>query len=140
MNEDLTFVRDRLEITNLLHSYAHHADSGAADAFLGLFAEDARVDIGNPEVVDKAGLRRLMAQRSAVAGEAPAQRRHVMSNLVFHDQGASRARGALYFTLMSTDGGRVAPVMTGQYQFTVSRQDGGWRISDWKAVMDAAPP
>lgn len=137
MNNDVTFVRDRLEITNLLHSYAHHADSGDITAFLGLFAEDAVVDIGVPGVRDKATLTLMMRDRPPRDPEV--QNRHVMSNLVFRGQSAQSASGTLYFTLMSSSAGKVTPLATGRYTFTVGRVDGSWRIREWHAAVDAAP-
>lgn len=137
MSTDIAFVRDRQEITDLLHSYAHHADAGEIDAFLGLFAEDAAVDIGIPGVHDKASLSRVMRARPPTRGTA--RTRHVMSNLVFREQIGDSAAGALYFTLMSSSAGKVATLATGEYTFTVARYAGGWRIREWRVAVDTAP-
>ncbi|HEX7034632.1 MAG TPA: nuclear transport factor 2 family protein [Pseudomonadales bacterium] len=137
MSSDAAFARDRLEITNLIHSYAHHADAGDLDAFLDLFAEDAAVDIGIPGVRDKASLSRAMRARPPAADM---KSRHVMTNLMFREQNADSATGSLYFTLMSSAAGKVAPAATGQYTFTVGRADGRWRIRRWRAEVDGAGP
>lgn len=138
MNDDATFVRDRLEITDLIHRYAHHADAGELDAFVALFADDAVLGIGLPGVRDKASLARAMQQRPAPAADT--QTRHVMTNLVFHEQSTEAASGALYFTFISTTAGKPTPLMTGQYTFTVGREGGRWRIRRWLAIMDGVVP
>lgn len=135
MTDDARFVRDRLEITNLIHSYAHHADHGNTQAFADLFSDDASIDIGFPGIDDKASLKRMLDQRPA---DDTSRNRHVMTNMVFHEQNADQASGALYFTLMSTRDNRLTPVVTGQYTFTTARRDGGWRICRWKAEADGA--
>ena len=117
---------------------ADHADAGDIEAFLGLFAEDAVVDVGIPGVRDKASLTRAMRDRPAGAGGV--KNRHVMTNLLFREQTGDSARGALYFTLMSSSAGKVAPVATGQYTFGVVRAGGRWQIQEWRAVVDAPPP
>lgn len=136
VSDDADLVRDRLEIMDLIHSYGHFADAGDMQAFIGLFAEDAVIDIGIPGVSDKAALRAAMQNRPAADAGAPS--RHVMTNLVFHQQSADQAGGALYFTLMRTQGGRTLPAATGTYSFCVARRDGAWRIQQWRAAVDGA--
>src|SRR5262245_16606695 len=133
MSNDAGFVRDRMEIINLIHSYAHHADSGNHQGFAALFQEDARIDVGFPNVTDKASLLSAMKQRPAAPGP---KTRHVMTNIVFNSQTDGEAKGALYFTLMSTDANRLTPAVTGEYTITVARASGNWRIKNWKAEMD----
>jgi len=135
---DAQFVRDRLEIVDLLHRYAHHADAGDMAAFLGLFDEEAAIDIGMPGVHDKASLAVAMDSRPEPA--AGSRTRHVMTNLVFQDQSADSASGAMYFTFLSTGADGVAPLATGEYTFTVRRRDGRWEIQRWRAVVDGVPP
>ena len=134
MSNEATFVRDRLEIVNLIHSYAHHADSGNNAGFCSLFLDDARIDIGFPGVTDKTSLMNMMKQRPTRG--VGAKMRHVMSNMMFKSQTADEADGALYFTLMSTEANQLTPLVTGQYTFTVARAAGDWRIKNWKAEMD----
>ena len=135
MSDDAAFVRDRLDITNLIHRYAHHADSGDHAGFASLFRDDARIDIGFPGVTDKASLLRMMKERPQEPN--PPKTRHVMTNLVFDSQTAREASGALYFTLMSTASNKLTAVVTGQYTFTATKQANDWRIGNWKAAMDA---
>lgn len=137
MNNDTTFIRDRLEIVDLIHRYAHHADGGELDAFVALFSDDAVLDMALPGVHDKASLALAMKNRPAPA--AHTQTRHVMTNLVFHEQSTESASGALYFTFISSTGGKPALLLTGQYSFTVGRESGQWRIRRWRVVMDGAP-
>lgn len=137
MSQQDGFLRDRLEIIDLIHSYAHHADAGDMGAFIELFDDEAEIDIGMPGIRDKTTLSAAMNKRPKAA--AGTQTRHVMSNLVFREQVADRAGGALYFTLMSASNGAVTPVVTGVYTFTVARGAAGWRIRRWRAAMDSAP-
>src|SRR5215470_15771140 len=98
MNDDVAFVRDRLEITNLIHSYGHFADTGQTDAFATLFADDARIDVGIPGVADKASLTKMLKLRPPSAPGT--QMRHVMTNLVVHSQTDRTANGAVYLVVM----------------------------------------
>jgi hypothetical protein len=138
MSQQDGFLRDRLEIMDLIHSYAHHADSGDMGAFIELFDDHAEIDIGMPGIHDKPTLAAAMNKRPRPAPGV--QTRHVMSNLVFREQAADRAGGALYFTLMSASSGTVTPLVTGVYTFAVARGAAGWRIRRWRAAMDSAPP
>jgi hypothetical protein len=135
MDDDARFVRDRMDITNLIHSYGHFADSGDTDAFAALFAADASIDIGISGVSDTASLKRLLEQRPA--GPQP-KTRHVMTNLYFRNQSGAEAAGACYLVFTSTSENRLTPVATGQYHFHVAKQDGAWRIRRWRAELDSA--
>ncbi len=130
---DARYARDRLDITNVLHSYAHHADHREYPAFLALFREEARIRIGDGPELSK-------AQFGQGLGAAPAdggRTRHVMSNLVVREQTGQRASGALYFVLMRTQNGKTIPAAAGQYDFVVTRESGDWRITDWRCAIDA---
>ena len=132
---DVAFVRDRLEITNLIHSYGHFADNGATDALAALFADDARIDVGVPGVADKASLAKMLKLRPPnVSGT---QMRHVMTNLVVHEQNDRTASGAVYLVVMSTVANKLTPLTTGQYTFSLVRADGAWRIRDWTVALDS---
>jgi hypothetical protein len=134
MSDDSRFVRDRMEIINLIHSYAHHADSGNNAGFAALFHDAARIDIGFPGITDKASLLNMMKQSPST--RSGPKTRHVMTNIIFTAQTDREAKGALYFTLMSTDANKLTPLVTGQYTFTVASAAGDWRIQNWKAEMD----
>jgi SnoaL-like domain len=135
MNDDVAFVRDRLEITNLINSYGHFADSGQTDAFAALFAADARIDVGIPGATDRASLTKMMKLRPpSVPGT---QMRHVMTNLVVHSQTDRVASGAVYLVVMSTVANKLTPLSTGQYTFSVARVEGEWRIRDWTVQLDS---
>jgi len=136
MADDAAFVRDRLEITNLIHSYAHCADSGDIASFAELFADDARIDMGPfPQIKDKPSLLAMLNARPPAP--VPVKTRHVMTNLVFNGQSAREASGALYLTFMSTQADKLTPVVTGKYTFAVAREaNGQWRICNWKVDLD----
>ncbi len=136
MSDDAAFVRDRLEIIDLIHRYAHRADAGDMAGFVELFDAAAVIDISVPGVHDKPSLTAAMERRPAQPDAGPT--RHLMTNIVFDEQGGDAASGALYFTLMRTTSAGATPVVTGEYTFTVVRSEGGWRIRRWRAVMDAA--
>ena len=132
---DVAFVRDRLEITNLISSYGHFADNGQTDAFAALFADDARIDVGVPGVADKTSLVKMLKLRPPSAPGT--QMRHVMTNLVVHAQTDRVANGAVYLVVMSTVANKLTPLSTGQYTFSVERSDGVWRIRDWTVQLDS---
>jgi hypothetical protein len=130
------FVRDRLEITNLIHSYGHHADTGDRDAFVNLFDDTATVDLGMPGVRDKASLAKMMGARPQ--DENAPRTRHVMTNLMFREQSAAAASGSISLVFMSTTAGKLTPVATGVYAFEVACGANGWRITDWRIALDGA--
>ena len=132
---DVAFVRDRLEITNLIHSYGHFADNGPTDAFAALFAEDATIDVGIPGIADKAALTKMLKLRPP--NPPGTQMRHVMTNLVVHEQTERAATGAVYLVVMSTVANKLTPLSTGRYTFSVARVDGAWRIRDWTVQLDS---
>jgi hypothetical protein len=136
MTDDARFARDRMDLTNLVHSYGHFADAGETEAFAALFAADAVIDIGIPGVTDAASLKAMLEQRPA--GPRP-KTRHVMTNLFFRSQTATEASGACYLIFTSTTDGRLTPVATGQYTFDVAKRDGAWRLTRWRAELDSTP-
>ena len=135
MSEDTRFVRDRLEITDLVHSYAHHVDRGDMDGWIGLFTDDVVVDIAGLK-----GGREVLEGFRKAAREAPPstdQTRHLMSNLVFTAQSADLASGSTYLAFIRTTGGKPELGSTGCYTFSARRTADGWRLAEWVAVLDS---
>lgn len=135
MSDDARFVRDRLEITNLVHNYSHHADAGAMDAWIDLFTDDVAIDIDGT----RGGREILEGYRTAAADAPPStdRTRHVMSNLVFHAQDEGTATGSVYLTFVRTASGTPGVEVTGQYDFDARRTADGWRLCSWRALLDS---
>lgn len=135
MSEQSNFVRDRLEITDLVHRYAHHADHGDMDSWVELFTDDVVVDIDGL----KGGREVLEGFREAARAAPPStdQTRHMMGNLMFSAQSDHEASGSTYLAFMRTSGGTPRLEVTGQYTFTARRTQAGWRLCAWTAVLDS---
>ena len=124
----------RGHLTNLLHSYAHFADRFDLDAFIGLFSEDAVIDMGSE--IDTSQFRAMMEQNSIdTRGLCP---RHILSNLMFSELGDSAALGAMYFTYQQTIDSVPTILMSGVYDFELARTAAGWKIQRWQISVDTS--
>lgn len=133
-------VADRLAIINLFGAYAYTYDQDRLDDFRALFTE-------SPELVLLHDNRELSADIDAVMGLLTARksafraegnkRRHALNSFWFTSQSADEATGHCYVQVFAIrQGGRPAADLTGCYDFTVVKQQGGWRISRWVVTAD----
>jgi len=133
MSSQLQQIQDRFLIEELVRRYGHYFDDGNLEGYFGLFAEDARVDIGAGET-DKTGMmEQIRVNAEAVAGT---HTRHFITNLVLDELTDEAASGAAYFLFTQTIEGVLQPGMTGTYQFNLRRTATGWRIANWQAKSD----
>jgi hypothetical protein len=136
-------VVDRWEIINLLNNYSHTWDSARPDDWLKLFTKDGAIDVylaGSPAIA-LAGYDQLRAysERSTEHKKKRAQRRHLITNIVFKDQTSTTATVSMYLLLMSTAGGKeLSAVGTGSYDGWLVKEEGAWKIRKWSVNLDAA--
>lgn len=127
----------RGELTDLVHSYAHHADAFEIDAFIGLFAEGTLIELPQEQLTLTA-FRAMMEQNQRdTQGLAP---RHLLSNLRFTSIDEHLAEGSVYFTYQQMLEGRPTALMSGVYGFTLTNAGGRWRITRWLVQPDEASP
>lgn len=134
-------VQDRLEIFDLHHRYAHVYDGGHLEQLGDLFTEDATFEF-SPAISGFPG--RLEGRddivrhmRERYAATRPAQRRHVITNLVVDEQDGSAARTACYLLLGSTTDGELSLPVAGRYEDELVRSDGRWRFRRRRLTLDA---
>lgn len=135
-------LRDRLELHELFARYAWSYDEGRFDQLADLWTVDAQFEIrggvgtmpttmrGRDEIVTTMQARRSQTQ--------PAQRRHLITNVVVEEVDGDRARASAYLVLGSTTDGVLSLPITGHYRNGYARVDGRWRIHRQVLTMDAS--
>ena len=130
----------REEIRDTIIRYAHYADSGRADDFVGLFTEDARFEIKDRVVHQGRDEIRGMLEgaKSGVVERAKSLLiRHHNTNLLIDFESPDRARTRLYFLAVMEDGadhwGRYRDVL-------VAQPDGRWRFQERVVRLDGHVP
>lgn len=134
-------VQDRLDIINLLNSYSHNIDGGRVEKFVQMFSEDALFETRFPgssamQFVGHEGIRGLAEGAKARAATGN-QRRHRLTNIVFHEQTQTSARISCYLLLTSTANERLQALdLSGQYDGELVKVAGQWKISRWILLAD----
>lgn len=134
-------VQDRLEILDLHHRYAHTYDEGHLDGLGVLFAEEATFEFrpaigGFPDLLEgRDDIVHHMRERHAAT--RPAQRRHVITNLIVDDQSAASARTACYLLLGSTADDQLSLPVAGRYEDELVKRDGRWCFLSRILTLDA---
>lgn len=137
----LATIVARLDIHQLFATYAHTYDEGRLDRLGELWTEDARFEIrgsigGFPSLLS--GRDEIVAHmRDRHAATQPAQRRHVITNVLIEQLDLSSARVSAYLLLGSTAEGRLSLPVTGRYEDELARTDEGWRIHRQVLTLDA---
>lgn len=135
-------LADRLEILELFPRYAHTYDEGRLDRLGELFTEDATFEIHGsigamPAVME--GRQGIVEHMSARYRETrPAQRRHIITNVVIEELTADTARIAAYLLLGTTSADQLSLPVTGRYTDDLRKVDGRWRIHRQVLRLDAA--
>ncbi len=130
----------REEIRDTIIRYAHYADSGRADDFVGLFTDDAVLEIkGRVVYRGRDEIRGMLEGAKAGVVERAKSRliRHHNTNVLIDFDGPARARTRLYFLAVMEDGadhwGRYRDVL-------VAQPDGRWRFQERVVRMDGHAP
>ncbi len=134
-------LADRLELHELFARYAWSYDEGRFDRLAELWTPDAVFEIrggvgampatmhGRDEIVATMRDRRAETQ--------PAQRRHLITDVVVEEVAGDRARASAYLLLGSTTDGVLALPVTGTYRNAYARVDGRWHIQHQVLTLDA---
>ena len=129
----------RYKIENTLNRYTLALDRRDLEGVLQTFTADASFsiriaggDLIGPHVGHE-GIGKLMTESFETQLD---QRRHICSNLVFHEVGNGRARVEYYLTLMSIDEGAIRLVTTGIYKDELVEEAGVWRVSKRHLDLD----
>ena len=119
-------------------AYARHVDFRDYDAFVDLFSEDCRLDVGGL-VEGRAALQGWLARRPENL-----RSRHVFTNISIDVIDADHARGVTYVTLYRHVGDEalapraielVGPAAVGHYEDEFVRTVDGWRFASRTAYL-----
>jgi len=119
-------------------AYARHVDFRDYDAFVELFSEDCRLEVGGL-VEGREALRPWLARRPD-----DLRSRHVFTNIHVDVIDADHARGITYVTLYRHVGKEAlarepielaGPAAVGHYEDEFVRTAAGWRIASRKAQL-----
>ncbi len=130
---------DRHAIQQLLSSYGFHHDARDFDSLAECFAEDATytmVVAGAQPIGPKFGRDAIVDQIRLLKSRQTDQRRHVITNFLFDQETASRARVRTYVTVIAVADGVLEVVSSGIYTDIVARTEWGWRIADKRLHLD----
>ena len=126
-------------VLELLARSAYSLDERHVDALKDTFTEDASF------VIDIVGVEGEMSfeGRDAIMGlmtdsmaEQTDQRRHVVTNSFFEEEGDDRATVVSNITITSVEDGAIRLVTTGLYRDTVKLEGGQWRIAARRIELD----
>jgi hypothetical protein len=130
----------REEIRDTVARYAHYADSGRVDDFIGLFTEDAVLEIkGRTVFRGREGIRGMIEGAKTGVAERAASRliRHNNTNVLIELDGPTRARTRMYFVAYMANG----PDHWGRYRdVLVPEADGRWRFQERVVSLDGHAP
>ncbi len=124
-------VEDKQSIGELLNRSAYALDMRVKDMLANCFAEDAQftlkiadADLVGP-FVNRDGIMQLM---TGSFEEQTDQRRHVVSNVFFEEEGADSAIVVSNLTLFGTEDGSIRLISAGVYRDAVVKRDGQWQL------------
>jgi 3-phenylpropionate/cinnamic acid dioxygenase small subunit len=140
-------VTDELAIRDLLARVAQTCDFGTLDDYLGLFTEDATLDMpDNPQVGVLASRREGrpalavgVRERRALGVQGPGTATiHVVTTVTVERTGADTASASSYWMYYARCDGTPELRSIGHYADDVRRTDDGWRIA--RRRITVGPP
>jgi 3-phenylpropionate/cinnamic acid dioxygenase small subunit len=140
--DDVRLLLEERSILRLLHRYAHAMDMGRETEWVDTFTADAVFD-----VVEVVGGRRVHREEGRgdlaayVAGypKPPQFRKHVVTDPIIEINGDTATVEA-YWLLLQRDDADGMPVLAafGHYHDRLVKTDGGWRIAERVAEVQAS--
>ena len=131
-------IDTRTACTDLFISYARHVDFGEYDQFVGLFTDDATLDLGF-HLAGKDAIARSMTKRNPEL-----RSRHVLTNIHIDIIGEQEAQGIAYLSLYRFTGPETltdAPVVfdspsaVGHYTNRFVCTEQGWKIASCRLSL-----
>jgi uncharacterized protein (TIGR02246 family) len=132
---------DRAEIDALVARYVTALDTLDADAYAGVFAEDAVFELPGAVHRGRAAIRKIVTDlqearaRNDAAGTPSPRLYHVMSNTSIEIVDATNARHQSYAqTVRAAENGQFVVGFMGRYEDVLVKRDGRWLIQSRKLV------
>ena len=137
----LQALLDRAEIEELVARYVHALDTRDADAYAGVFTEDAVYEIPGTVYRGRDAIRKIVTDLTQARetrlgnGEQPVDLYHVMSNSSIEILSESEARHVSYAqTVRAAEGGQFIVGFMGRYEDEIVKRDGRWQIANRRLV------
>lgn len=140
-DDDVQMLLDKAQIEALVARYVTALDTLDADAYAGVFAEDAEFDVTGTVYKGRAAIRKIVTDlqatraRNEASGTPSPQLYHVMSNTSIEVIDATNARHQSYAqTVRAAEGGQFVVGFMGRYEDVLVKRDGRWWIQSRKLV------
>jgi 3-phenylpropionate/cinnamic acid dioxygenase small subunit len=141
-NRRLQRLLDESDIAKVLVRYTHALDSLDADAYAGVFAEDAVFDMGREirrgraEIRDViVGLQKSRAERQAAGTATPTLMHHVMTNETLDIAGDHEANHYAYWmTILGGADDKYTVASMGHYEDRLVKHGDQWLIQERKLL------
>lgn len=130
---------DRQAIQQLLSSYGFHHDAREFDSLAECFEENASYTMiiaGGEPIGPRLGRDKIVEQIRSFKRSQTDQRRHVITNFLFDEETAARARVRSYVTVIAVGEGVLEVVTAGVYTDIVRHTEAGWRIAEKTLHLD----
>ena len=125
-------TEDKEQIRELLASYCYHVDSGQAEKYVELFADDCIVELGPlGSFKGKSALLELQQRK----GGKPTQVRHITTNIVSSIQGDT-AQVKSYVMALKIDTTPPTLLFSGHYSDDLVKLEGRWLFRSRRASTD----
>jgi hypothetical protein len=138
---DVQKLLDKAAIEALVVRYVTALDTLDADAYAGVFADDAEFDVTGTVYRGREAIRKIVTDlqasraRNEAAGAPSPKLYHVMSNTSIELIDATHARHQSYAqTVRAGEGGQFVVGFMGRYEDVLVKRDGRWLIQSRKLV------
>jgi hypothetical protein len=133
-------MADRARIADLWGDYGAGNDQRDFDLLESCFTEDMSftVHIAGGDTVGPLQPRKdVLEFFRAALGAQTDQRRHVLTNFRYLEEGADRAKVAAYLSLIVTDKGQTVTKSAGVYDAEIVLDGGRWRFRSMVLDLDS---
>ena len=137
-------VEDRLMIQDITDRYVMALDSSDAQAYAGLFTENAILNVNNIDIINgRAAILEMVNTMAAMPGlsstteSAFGPMRHIVSSLVLDINGATAIGNSFWMEVMSMgEGTPISIFNVGRYEDEFVKIDGQWYFSKRDILAD----
>jgi hypothetical protein len=125
-------VEARLDIADLLAHYCHRVDGNDSEGWAALFTEDGVFEV--PKAIRLEGTAQLRGMPGIVAQQGSGRWRHQITNILAEAGSAADTAAVRAYGLVTDWSKGGAPFAFSNYQMTLRRIQGSWRIANLVAT------